>query len=1012
MASHSQSLTRKRRGTTLPASLILARKLFKQTWGLLLVIVGAMIVMTGSICAIPLFSNVVTEAGIAAATQPSTGNAISGVVNTQNPTALQTQQQQQSIDQLVQSTMGSFVSPSVRFSLSTPQLQIINAATNQTDPQHLMEIEGYDMPQIADQLSLIQGKLPQVQTNATTLQIAPTQAVAVKLNLHVGSTIAVRYPIIAGSTVWHLQVVGIVAIKSTAGPLLHNYNDPSIGNDGIGSDQVSETYFVFAPQQSLAAKVYALPINQTSNSSTSLEGVQTSNAPLAFTSGGGGSPNTTPIFNLYWDYPLNVAQINASNVSVLLQDYNALTSHIDSSSATAQTSLYYQSRALDRLNSFDNQLTTEQVLIVFFLLAIFGLALYMVSTLSTILVERQQTTITLLRSRGAVQSHITGAFTLQSLFLGVITLIGGPLCALLFVSLLTNLIPIVVPGALHFALTSVSGNPLSSMLSILWLALIVCIVVVVVMMINVRKATKVAIVDLRQENSRTTRVPLWRRLYLDFILALVLLAEGAFYYYTTVVANHAVGGRSELVLAPLILLGTPLVLIVVSLLALRFMPFFLRLGARIISRSNQAPGVLAFAQMERQPQTMLRMVLLIATSLAFSLYLLSFLATQQVNTSDNVKFQVGADFSGAIATASQTTSQSKTLLSDLQQKYTAIPGVASASVGYTDNFMLSGNPLNFAWPDVSVTAVNTDTYAQTAIWTPTYSTQSLATLTSQLAAHRADATSKNLVYAVVDSTLWNGLNLTPGAIFTLPTTSSDWQHVQFVALAEAAYLPHDARSSAGLLVDYQSYAAVYAKGHQGQQLQPNYVWLHAHNDASSLASIHRAQPDLQDLQTIMVQAQTDPLQLDTTSILVFGLIAILVLATIGIFLSAWLGITRRLTSFTLLRALGMPPRQIAATLLWEQGTTYAIALLLGLGIGWILTQLVSLAFPLVSSDISIGTQPGSSIQAVLPLHTVFPVAWVSLLFGSFVIICAILLLALARYAAQPTISQTLRLNED
>ena len=50
--------------------------------------------------------------------------------------------------------------------------------------------------------------------------------------------------------------------------------------------------------------------------------------------------------------------------------------------------------------------------------------------------------------------------------------------------------------------------------------------------------------------------------------------------------------------------------------------------------------------------------------------------------------------------------------------------------------------------------VDADTYARTALWPSQDSAQLLFALAAKLAAHRSAATRHNVVYALVDSALW------------------------------------------------------------------------------------------------------------------------------------------------------------------------------------------------------------------------------------------------------------------
>ncbi len=184
-----------------------------------------------------------------------------------------------------------------------------------------------------------------------------------------------------------------------------------------------------------------------------------------------------------------------------------------------------------------------------------------------------------------------------------------------------------------------------------------------------------------------------------------------------------------------------------------------------------------------------------------------------------------------------------------------------------------------------------------------------------LASHRADAAVHDVVYALVDDSMWKNLNLSIGATFILPTV--DGYSTHFIVAGRVHNIPgvYDSPGAYGLLFDYSSYATVYAKD-TGGTLPPNYVWLSTRSDATSLASVRHAFPRLQDRRAIINSMQTDPLHINVLNMLSIGVATALLLALVGTLFSAWLNATGRLTNFAVLRALGMAPRHIAAVWHW------------------------------------------------------------------------------------------------
>ncbi|MGH2479800.1 MAG: hypothetical protein ACRDHW_09115, partial [Ktedonobacteraceae bacterium] len=506
------------------------------------------------------------------------------------------------------------------------------------------------------------------------------------------------------------------------------------------------------------------------------------------------------------------------------------------------------------------------------LFLILGLALFTVSMLSNVLVERQAATIAVLRSRGATLRHIFGAFVLQGLGLGLVALLVAPVLALLLVAGITR---VLISPLDQQAITAITGDPVLAVLQIKWYALTTAFIAFLALVLAVRRATKLDIVALRQEAARSTQKPFWRRMHLDLILAVLVCLGYAFYAYLESLPAD-VHAQLQLIIAPLAYIAAPAVLLALLLFFMRLFPLILRLGLKLAARGRRAPSVLAFAQMERVPRSVSRLILLLALAVACSFYLLTFITTTQQRPIDTTAYQVGADFSGPMTVQPGKTAS----LQMLEAPYRAQMGVTSATVGYRDDALQASR-----FNTIHIAAIDADTYAQTAAWSPEYSQQPLADLMAQLAAHRADASAHNVVYALVDASLWQGLSLSPGEAFSLPMPGYGANgQMHFIALAEVSTIPGFNDTPAysylgvGLMTDYQSYATVYAKDNPGGSLQPDHVWLHTSDDATALAAIRHAWPELMDRRALLESAQANPLQINILGTLELGIAVALVLA--------------------------------------------------------------------------------------------------------------------------------------
>src|SRR5262249_51197119 len=105
---------------------------------------------------------------------------------------------------------------------------------------------------------------------------------------------------------------------------------------------------------------------------------------------------------------------------------------------------------------------------------------------------------------------------------------------------------------------------------------------------------------------------------------------------------------------------------------------------------------------------------------------------------------------------------------------------------------------------------------------------------------------------------------------------------------------------------------------------------------------------------------------------------------------------------------------IARVLTWEQMVVYTTAITLGMGFGALLAvtivpALVFTGVPSYAADLSSGEF--YAIQHVLPTEVVVPLSLV-LVFVGVMVICVVAIGMMARVASKPSISQTLRLNDD
>ncbi len=967
------TLSRQATPALLPAIVKLAWWRFKQMWYVLLFTWLGMLAMVMLVCAVPLFSQVAMTAGLrnALSSAPPFEQRATFTLASDHPTSAQLQQAQAAIDQVIHDNLASYTSGGAHFSVQMPALTLASGTTaaSAQNTQRLLGISSYTMDQIARELTVTQGRLPQAQTSGNQVEIALTSETAHSLGVHVGSLITANLPQSLGTGTWTMLVVGIFSVRS-------NWESPN--NFQIQSGESSRFYPALASNPAILPRIASLQVQ------LALDGKR------FFKNGA-----DVPFFLLHWSYPLNTGQVNANNYATLSQLANNTQTDISNKLSNLPGTFTVPNASgelFDILPNYIQRIYAGEVVISASLILIVGLVLFLVSMMVSALIERQAATIATLRSRGATRRHIFGTFATQGIGLGLAALLVGPFVALELVQLIARWL---LPANQQSALDVLTSNPATAVLSVGWYAFFAVVVIIFMVIVAIRRATALDVLGFRRETARETRAPFWRRLHLDLFFALLVCIGFVAYTYLAGSAFSATGAVQ--ILLGLLALIAPLFILAAGItLFLRVFPLLLRLGSHIAASGHKASSMLALAQMERAPRPAARMILLLALGTAFALFMLTSIATQQQRPIDAAAYQVGADFSGP--TSSSTQGQTP---AQVEATYQHTTGVTSATAGYTASVAANAGQITVI---NDIVAVNADTFAHTASWSSSYADQSLSSLMALLASHRADASTHDVVYALVDDGMWKSLGLSIGSSFILPT--SDGFNTHFIVAGRVHFIPgvYDDTFDYGLIVDYQSYATAYAKDSGGGTLAPNTIWLQTRSDAASLASVRRAYPALQDRRAILDMSQKDALHNNIVGLLGMGIATALLLALAGTLFSAWLNASNRLTSFAILRALGMAPGKIAAVLLWELGIICAAALALGVGLGYLLTTLTGPVLYL--------TDFIENIRSGTPPQVVIPSLQFAITLGAIVCICIVALALMARLVSRPSLSQTLRLNED
>lgn len=1008
-----------RRPSRRPASsgvssvLTLAAWRWRQHWFLLLVTALGMIAAVTIVCTAPLLSEVMQTAGLRSVlSETAQSSEVSMNVSVQYLSSQVVGNIFEAINTPIQRHLGAYLQPSQQFEIQTPKFTFNQPPL---DPgMYQMSLDGTSMSLAAQHVQLLQGRLP--SPTAQGVEVALTPESAQLMGVKVGSIINLQMPfqaenpqIYLGSAPpqlvqqqFKMQVVGLFHIKP--GDLFWHGND----FQAFVADTGLTNFFGLVSDQALLTTF-----------------------DLLASAHQGSVVSFLIASRIIWYYHIDPSRVSINQLDAVINQANALQDDVANTfnpallaggyygvSSLALSGPIFNTRASPgSLEQFRNHLALSSIPVNLLELLMLCLLLFFVSIMLALLVDRQASTILVMLSRGARGRQVYASLVTQCLGLALIALVAGPLLALAVVPIISRAFLVTNDAS---ALAVITQAPWQAVWGVRVYALAMALVAFGIMSLTLIGVFRLRLIASGSASERLSRYPLWRRLNLDLLAALIALVGYGISLYLSGIQGQFDTQTQAQVIVPLNLLAPFFLLLAAILLLLRLFPWLLRLGERLAQRGRGAAPMLALAQISRAPRKSLRMILLLALAVAFSIFTLIFQASEVQHAQDITSYAAGADFSGTLPSYERTYP-----LPQETSLYRQIAGVQEASVGYEE---IDTSSTTTPIIPILVRAVDTGTYGRTADWTNQDSSQSLASLMTTLASLRVKATGADYIPSIVDTITWNQLGLHIGSTFSLYTNdqyrnNTFANRVHYVVVGHIDRLPGLSSGEGGVLVEYNNFATIQFNDNS-VQIAPNHVWLRTSDDPALLGNIRATISsvsnigllNISDRRALLVLLLNDPLYFNLVGLLAMGAVTALLLTFLGNLLASWLNVRTRLTSFVVLRALGTSTREIAAVLLWEQGIVYATALILGMVFGALLaiTAVPLLVFnvvPAANLVINGVTIDVLALQQLLPIQVIVPLS-LTLAFAIFVGICLLALVMMIRLILGRSIGQEIRLFED
>ena len=630
---------------------------------------------------------------------------------------------------------------------------------------------------------------------------------------------------------------------------------------------------------------------------------------------------------------------------------------------------------------------------IFMLLAAF---IFMVSSQ---MLDMEKNEIAVIKSRGASRGQIFGMYLLQSAIISAVAYaVGVPLGAYLC----------QVVGSANAFLEFVrrSALPVEVNAQALLFAGAASLLSMGAMVLPATRHSRTSIVNHKQKKHRSSDMPLWQKLGLDFILlAVALYGLYSFEGQRDVLAARVQEGAS---LDPLLFLSSSLFMVGAGLLAVRIVPMIVWLIYRPFKNLWSPALYASFLRVLRTRSSQGFIMVFLIMTIALGVFNAQAARTINQNAEDNLRYSTGADIvvQEAWKSNADLVAQDPSVPLVYREpdfgRYESLDGAQSvAKVYYNKNITASigkGTVKN-----VRLMGIHTKDFGETA-----WFKDSLSDIHWY---HYLNAMSKNSSAVLVSRNLQTEHGCRLGDAISYRSANGD--SIRGVIYGFVDYFPGFEpvtyeKGADGLYAEKQNYLIVahLSQIQSAWGVLPYQVWLKNVDDSGYLYEFAEEGDTVfrvfEDADALLVEKKNDPVLQGTNGILTGGFIVVLLLCSVG-FLIYWiLSIQSRSLQFGIFRAMGMSMREVITMLLNEQlyisGLSIAVGALVGHLTAKLYMPLIQIAY--AASD------------NALPLEVISRASDNVRLFAVIGIVMLVCMVILGGLISRMKIAQALKLGED
>jgi putative ABC transport system permease protein len=653
----------------------------------------------------------------------------------------------------------------------------------------------------------------------------------------------------------------------------------------------------------------------------------------------------TPVATAVWYQIYDGSRVRPATVSGLLEDVAIVESRV--TALLDNTTL--DASPVPALESYGRSASLLTLVLTIFSLPVIGLVGYFISLIAGMAVQRGQSEIAIMRSRGITRRKIVDLYLLEGVLIGGLGLAGGLMLGRWMAQLMSRTRTFLDPGLLTGGIlmgnggsvpAGAAGEPLAIVFTptSLAYALAGVALTLVALLVPALLVSRHSIVTLRWEQARLLQTPVWQRYYLDLFLLVP-----AFYgwYQLNKQGTIALGsGSNDPFSNPLLFLVPVLFCFSLGLLFMRFFPLLMKLLSWLAVGLPGTTFLLILRQLARSTTQYVGPLLLLTLTVSLATFTASMAVTLDEHLWDQVYYQIGADLNLAELGESTEETEQTTLTGQETEETTedeplwlflpvsehlSVPGVeAAARVGdYSATANIGGRQ-----QAGQILGIDRVDLTQVAFFRPDFAyNESLGALMNRLALASDGILVSSSFLAQQGLTVGDPLRLTVGM-------AGDYAEAEFTIVGTVALFPTLYPQDGPFFVANLDHIHNAMGG-----TYPYDVWLATDATIDSEAIVE----GVRDLGLVVVTArdaretiaveQTRPERQGLFGLLSVGFIAAAILTVVGFLVYAVVSFQRRFIELGMLRAIGLSTRQMAAFLAGELAALILTGVVLGSGLG-------------------------------------------------------------------------------